>query len=206
MKIDQETAVVADNRVIEKAKEGDRRAFSEIVRRYEDLVFSFSFKVCRDKEKAEETVQDTFVNVYRKLRQFDGKSKFTTWLYSIVVNNCLMKRRKSKLRQATVSIDTPEGFRSDPLRDGQGNVIQTIPSWKETPDVLLMKKELQELLDRAIQQLPVDYRIVFVLRDIEGKSAEETAKIMRLSIPAVKSRLHRARAFLREQLHDYMKP
>jgi RNA polymerase sigma-70 factor (ECF subfamily) len=200
-----EIPVSNDRQIIAKAQAGDRKAFAEIVRRYEDLVFNFSFKVCRDREKAEETVQDTFINVYRKLKQFDGKSKFTTWLYTIVVNNCLMKRRKSKLRQATVSIDTPEGFYSEPLRDEHGNVIQTIPSWKETPDEMLMNKELQSLLDRAIQRLPVDYRIVFVLRDVEGKSTEETAKIVRLTVPAVKSRLHRARAFLREQLHEYMK-
>lgn len=194
-----------ERQIIERARSGDRNAFAKIVRAYEDLIFSFSFKVCRDREKAEETVQDTFINIYRKLNQFNWKSKFTTWLYSIVVNNCLMKRRKNKLREATLSIDTPEGFMSDPLHNEKGNMIQTIPSWKETPDAVVLNKELRELLDRAIHKLPMDYRVVFILRDVEGKSAAETAKIMQLSIPAVKSRLHRARAFLREQLHEYMK-
>ena len=192
-------------RLIEKAKRGDQRAFTALVHDYEDLVYRFAFHVCRDEEKATETLQDTFVNVYRKLNQFDGKSKFSTWVYRIVANNCLMKRRKRKLDAASFSIDKPEGFTDDPLRDEEGNVIQTIPSWKETPLETLMGGELQEMLDKAIQRLPVEYRIVFVLRDIEEKSAVETARILKLSVPAVKSRLRRARMFLREQLHGYMK-
>jgi len=194
-----------DRQLIERARKGDERAFSALVHQYEDLVFRFAFHVCRDEEKAAETLQDTFINVFRKLKQFDGKSKFTTWLYRIVANNCLMKRRRRKIDLASLSIDQPEGFRDDPLRDEEGAVIQTIPSWKETPLDSVMSGELRETLDRAIQRLPMEYRIVFVLRDIEGKSAEETAKILRLSIPAVKSRLRRARMFLREQLHGYMK-
>jgi RNA polymerase sigma-70 factor (ECF subfamily) len=174
------------------------------VKKYEQLVYGFSFKVCRDKEKAEATLQDTFVNVYLKLKTFNGRSKLTTWLYSIVVNNCLMKRRKSKLERATVPLVPPEGFHENPVTDGEGNVVQTISSWKDMPDEIVLNGELQSLLDKAILKLPMEYRIAFILRDVEGQSAEETAKILKLSIPAVKSRLRRARAFLREQLNDYM--
>ncbi len=194
-----------DRQLIDRARKGDERAFSALVGQYEDLVFRFAFHVCRDEEKAAETLQDTFINVFRKLKQFDGKSKFTTWLYRIVANNCLMKRRKRKIDLASLPIDQPEGFRDDPLRDEHGNAIQTIPAWKETPLDEVMGGELGETLDRAIQRLPMEYRIVFVLRDIEEKSANETAKILHLSVPAVKSRLRRARMFLREQLHGYMK-
>lgn len=191
--------------ILRQAAEGDERAFAKLVRGYEDLVYRFSFQVCRDEEKAAETVQDTFINVYRKLKQFDGRSKFTTWLYSIVVNNCLMKRRRGKLQRATLAIGPPEGFRDEPLRDEDGQVIQTVPSWKETPLDSVMNSELKSLLDKAILKLPMDYRIVFILRDVEGQPAEEVAKILKLSVPAVKSRLRRARMFLREQLHEYMK-
>jgi RNA polymerase sigma-70 factor (ECF subfamily) len=192
-----------DQLLIAKAKTGDERAFTTLVNRYDDLVYSFSLKICRDKEKAEETLQDTFINVFRNLKQFDGKSKFTTWLYSIVVNNCLMKRRRKKVDEATVSIEEPAGFRGG---DGEhvGTVVQTIASWKDTPLQRVMDVELRQLLDTAIRRLPLDYRIVFVLRDIEGQSAEETARILRLSVPAVKSRLRRARVFLRDQLNEYM--
>lgn len=188
----------SDAALIQKAKAGNPRAFSDLVKRYEQTVYGFSFKVCRDRDKAEEALQDTFINVYRKLGQFDGRSKFSTWLYSIVTNICLMKHRKRKLDEGMVYLDEP------PPSDDNLHVPQTIPSWHETPVEELMNSELRQRLDQAIQKLPLDYRIVFVLRDIENQTAEETAKILRLSIPAVKSRLRRARVFLRGELNDYM--
>jgi RNA polymerase sigma-70 factor (ECF subfamily) len=188
----------SDDVLIEKAQAGDSRAFSALVKRYEQTVYGFSFKVCRNKEKAEETLQDTFINVYRKLNQFNGESKFSTWLYSIVTNNCLMKHRKRKMDEETVSLDEPL------LEEGDSYDHLTIPSWDATPAEELMKSELRSRLDEAIQKLPLDYRIVFVLRDMENKTAEESAKILELSVPAVKSRLRRARVFLREQLNEYM--
>jgi len=194
-----------NRKIIQRARKGDEGAFRELVRTYQDMVYRFAFHVCRNEEKAAETLQDTFVNVYRKLGQFDGKSKFTTWLYRIVANNCLMKRRRRKMDLASISLSTPEGFRNDPLTDEDGNIVQTVPSWKPTPLDAVLDAELRDIMERAIQRLPVEYRIVFVLRDIEEKTAEETAKILKLSVPAVKSRLRRARMFLREQLHGYMK-
>jgi|GEM_PF-624875 len=188
--------------LLEKAASGDTRAFTDIVRRYEQTVFSFAFKVCRDRRKASETLQDTFINVYRKLDQFDRKSKFTTWLYSIVTNSCLMKHRKSKLEEAALSIDEimPAGGYGEPEESYGGGPIL----WKSSPLEKVMNGELKELLDRAIQKLPLEYRAVFILRDVEGQSAEETGKILKLSVPAVKSRLRHARVFLREQLNEYM--
>ncbi len=189
-----------DPNLLKEASSGNHRAFTQIVQKYEDLVYNFAFKVCRNKEKASQTMQDTFVNVYRKLDQFDQRSKFTTWLYSIVTNNCLMKNRKTKLDGASISIDAaPFPHGSD---DHNRNDI--IQEWRSTPLDKLMNNELKYLLDNAIQKLPDDYRIVFILRDVEGRSAEETAKILKLTIPAVKSRLRRARVFLRDQLNRYM--
>ncbi len=186
--------------VLNAARKGDRRAFVEIVRQYEQTVYSFAFKICRDKEKAAETLQDTFVNVYRKLHQFDRKSKFTTWLYTIVTNNCLMKHRKTKLDEAAMSLnDLP------PHGDGEDHHSHpAVPVWKSTPLDSVMRKELRGLLDEAIEKLPLEYRTVFIMRDVEGQSTEDTAKALRLSVPAVKSRLRRARVFLRNQLSGYM--
>jgi RNA polymerase sigma-70 factor, ECF subfamily len=195
---------LTDLEIIKRAQKGDERAFTELVKRHETLVYSFAFKVCRDSEKANETWQDTFVNVYRKLHQFDGRSKFTTWLYSVVVNNCRMKRRQRKLDQNSISIDTPDPAHDHTDGEQDGPSAQTIPSWRDTPLDSVMDKELRSLLDEAIQQLPYDYRVVFILRDVEGLSAEEAGKILKLSIPAVKSRLRRARVFLRERLNSYM--
>ena len=188
--------------LLHRARNGDSKAFAEIVRRYQTLVYSFAFKVCRNKEKASETLHDTFINVYRKLDQFDHRSKFTTWLYSIVANNCLMKRRRTKLSEATIAFEELDV----PSTAGSGQQIHTgtAPHWKETPFDRVLHSELKDHLDNAIQKLPMDSRIVFILRDVEGRSAEETAKILKITVPAVKSRLHRARMFLREQLNEYM--
>jgi len=190
--------------LVRKAKLGDQRAFTALVKKYESTVYSFAFKVCRDEEKAEETLQDTFVNVYRKLDQFNGKAKFSTWLYQIVTNNCLMKRRRTKLDRASVSLDTPERNKEESLEEIAIQPIHTIPIDKETPQDEIMQKELREHLDKAILTLPMDHRIAFILRDVEGRSSEEVAKILKISVPAVKSRLRRARVALREQLQEYM--
>jgi RNA polymerase sigma-70 factor, ECF subfamily len=188
--------------LLHQARAGDRQAFAEIVRRYENLVYSFAFKVCRNKEKASETLHDTFINVYRKLDQFDHRSKFTTWLYSIVTNNCLMKHRKTKLTDATIALEELDV--SSLITSEHRTTVTSIPKWEETPIDQVMNDELKDYLDQAIQKLPMDSRLVFILRDVEGRSAEETAKILKITVPAVKSRLHRARIFLRKQLNEYM--
>ncbi len=188
-----------DEKLIRAAVAGDKSAFSALVKRYEETVYRFSYKVCRDRHRAEEALQDTFINVYRKLGSFDGKSKFSTWLYSIVTNNCLMKRRKRKLDGLLESLD-------DPPTNDDGTFAKHIARWDETPADVLIKKELQAHLDKAVLKLPVEYRVVFVLRDLEGKSGEETATILGISEEAAKSRLRRARAFLRTELTPYMSP
>jgi RNA polymerase sigma-70 factor (ECF subfamily) len=189
-----------EHELILAAKNADQRAFTELVRRYEETVYRFSYKICRDKTKAEETMQDTFINVFRKLRSFDGRSKFSTWLYTIVTNNCLMKLRRRKMADME---DSLEEYDHPPVRsDGKpGNIMAR---WDETPADIVIAGELRDVLDGAITSLPEDYRVVFVMRDMEGRSAEETASILGLSIEATKSRLRRARAFLREQLHPHM--
>jgi len=189
-----------DQQLIRAARKGDRQAFTALVNRYEETVYRFSFKMCRDPEKAKETLQDTFISVYRKLKTFDGKSKFSTWLYTIVTNNCLMKLRRRKIQE----LEDPLEVYDDPPGDDGSMRRAPIARWEETPADLLLVKELRSALDTAINKLPVDYRVVFVLRDVEGKSTEETARILHLSVEATKSRLRRARAFLRDQLHPYM--
>ncbi|HCV43246.1 MAG TPA: RNA polymerase subunit sigma-70 [Bacteroidetes bacterium] len=191
------TGKKTDEQLIKAIQQGDKAAFASLVRRYEDTVYKFSYKVCRNEAKAEETLQDTFINVYRKLDSFDRKSKFSTWLYSIVTNNCLMSRRKRKVDDLLESLD-------DPPVDSSGRLSEHVARWEETPADVLMQKELQTLLDKAILKLPVDYRVVFVLRDLEGRSTEETAGILKITVEATKSRLRRARAFLRTQLSPYM--
>lgn len=191
----------ADEVLIRAAQKGDRRAFSNLVRRYETTVYRFALKVCRDQAQAEESFQDTFVNVYRKLHTFDGKSKFSTWLYTIVTNSCLMKRRKRKRDELVGSLEALDEFSGDGNRGHSG----TVARWEVSPSDVLLERELREVLERAISKLPDPYRLVFVLRDMEEKSTEETAAILKLSVEATKSRLRRARAFLRAELDPYMR-
>ena len=201
-----ESTHTGDNELdlVDKARKGDQRAFTALVKKYESTVYNFAFKVCRDEEKAEETLQDTFVNVYRKLDQFNGKAKFSTWLYQIVTNNCLMKRRKSKLEQGSISLASAEGPHTDQDADSTVRPIHTVPLTDKTPQDDVVNKELREHLDKAILMLPMDQRIAFILRDVEGRSSEEAAKILKTSVPALKSRLRRARVFLQKQLQEYI--
>lgn len=183
-----------DLKLIAASKAGDKRAFGRLVKKYEKTVYSFAFKICRDKEKADEAMQETFINAYRGLSSFSGKSKLSTWLYRIVTNNCLMMHRKQS-REPTVSLEDTDLL-------GETGGLQ-VPHWGETPHDAVLNNELKEVLDKAIQKLPLEYRIVFVMRDVEGLSTEEVGKSLKLSVPAVKSRLHRARLFLRNELNPY---
>jgi RNA polymerase sigma-70 factor (ECF subfamily) len=191
---------LTERNLIAAARGGDMRAFSELVRRYEQTVYRYAFKLCRDREKAEETFQDTFINVYRKLGTFDGRARFSTWLYTIVTNNCLMRHRKRKIREIEESLEALES----PETSADGKFTHEIARWDETPVDLVLDRELRAQIEKAIGKLPPEYRIVFTLRDMEGKSTEETATIVGISEEAAKSRLRRARAFLREQLTPYM--
>lgn len=177
-------------KLIESAQSGDRKALAELVKKYEQTVFNFSFKICRNKERAEHTMQETFLSMVKNIGQFSGQSKLSTWLYRVVANNCLMLVRN----------ESKTGFTSF---DDDDAVIdeKSIADWKVTPDRVTENNELKKILDDSIQKLLPEYRIVFMLRDVEGLSTEETAKIVELSVPAVKSRLHRARAFLRDELN-----
>lgn len=186
-----------EKELIARVKNGDERAFAQLVKLYEQTVWGFAFKLCRNKEKADESYQDTFINVYRKIDQFDSRSKFSTWLYTIVANNCLMNRRKRKMDGLLESLDDAPDI-------GNEDVQKQLAVWDDSPIDTMMNKEMREQMDAAIQELPDEYKVVFVLRDLEDKTAEETAKILNLTVPAVKSRLRRSRIFLRHKLHGLM--
>jgi RNA polymerase sigma-70 factor (ECF subfamily) len=182
-----------EKKLIEKAQLGDRNSLAKLVKNYEQTVYNFAFKVCRNKDKAEHAMQETFMSMVKSLKQFSGKSKLSTWIYTIVSNHCLMQARSNKPK-LTDSIDNEEIHLNE----------SEFAEWKVTPDQVAENNELKVILDEAIQKLPPDYKIVFLLRDVEGLSTEETGEIVNLSIPAVKSRLHRARAFLRNELNEVL--
>jgi RNA polymerase sigma-70 factor (ECF subfamily) len=186
-----ETALVA------QAREGDARAFAELVRRYEGKIFRLAQHVTENRADAEDVLQETFMKAYEHLDQFQGNSKFYTWIVRIAVNQSLMKLRRRKTDRS-VSLD-------ETIDTGEDTVVREVAAWDEDPEQRFSREELGQILDSAIQSLEPLYRSVFVLRDMEELSTEETADALGLSVPAVKSRLLRARLQLREKLTRFFK-
>jgi RNA polymerase sigma-70 factor (ECF subfamily) len=183
--------------LVAQSREGDMRAFGELVRRYEGKIFRLAQHVTQNREDAEDVLQETFMKAYEHLDQFKGDSKFYTWIVRIAVNQALMKLRRRKTDKS-VSLD-------EQIDTGEDTVVREIAAWGEDPEQRFSREELGEILDSAIESLEPPYRSVFVLRDIEELSTEETAEALNLSVPAVKSRLLRARLQLREKLTRFFK-
>ena len=181
--------------LVQAAKSGDVSAFEELVRRYDRNVFRIAQHITQNREDAEDVVQDAFLKAYSNLAQFQGQSKFYTWLVRIAVNEALMKLRRRR-PERTVSLD-------EEVKTDEDSVPREVADWSPNPEQQYSQAELREILSKTIQGLPPGFRTVFVLRDVEGLSTEETADALDLSIPAVKSRLLRARLQLRERLSRY---
>jgi RNA polymerase sigma-70 factor (ECF subfamily) len=176
-------------------RSGDKAAFTQVVERYADPLYNLALKLLGNQQEAEDALQETFLNAYKAIDSFEGRSSLNTWLYRIAYNTSLMQRRKK--RAATVSID-------EPLTMDDGQVIpRQFFDWCCLPERDLLSEEALEMMDDAVQQLSESLRSVFVLRDVEGLSTSETGEVLDLSDSAVKSRLHRARLLLREQLSTY---
>lgn len=183
---------VSDSFLLQRFASGDLGAFEELVHRYSSRIFGLAYRLTRNVEDAQEVHQDVFVTVYRKIRDFQGKSAFSSWLYRVAVNTALMRLRK---RRASRDVSVED--------IGADYVEQALlrASFKDTTvDRHVEQNRLSRMLESAIGRLPAEYRPVFVLRDIDGLSAREVGKILEISIPAVKSRLHRSRMMLRRRL------
>jgi RNA polymerase sigma-70 factor (ECF subfamily) len=178
--------------LVAQAREGDTHAFGELVRRYETKIFRLAQHITQNREDAEDVLQETFLKAYEHLDQFQGNSKFYTWVVRIAVNQALMKLRRRKTDKS-VSLD-------ETIDTGEDTIVREIAAWDENPEERFSREELGDVLETAIDGLEPPYRSVFALRDIEGLSTEETAEALGLSVPAVKSRLLRARLQLREKL------
>jgi len=192
-----ETAVSDELALVQAAKQGDVSAFEQLVKRYDRNIFRIAQHITQNREDAEDVVQDAFLKAYENLDQFQGNSKFYTWLVRIAVNESLMKLRRRKTSK-TVSMD-------EDVETEEGSMPREFADWSPNPEQQYGQSELSDILRKTIQGLPASFRTVFVLRDVEGLSTEETAEMLDLSIPAVKSRLLRARLQLRERLNKYFK-
>jgi RNA polymerase sigma-70 factor (ECF subfamily) len=190
--LDNEATLVAD------ARAGDAQSFTRLVRQYDRNIYRVALNITGNHEDAEDVLQDAMLKAYEKLEQFQGDSRFYTWLVRITVNEALMKLRKRR-GASWVSLDEPvEG-------DDESFMPREVEDWHDNPEQQYAKDELQRILASAIESLELPYRTVFLLRDAEGLSTEETAEALGISVPAVKSRLLRARLKLRERLNRHFR-
>src|SRR5713226_8782275 len=187
----------AETAVLEQARRGDTDALTGLLRRYEGKIFRLAQHITQNREDAEDVLQEAFLKAYEHLGQFQGQSKFYTWIVRIAVNQALMKLRKRK-SDRSVSLD-------ETIDTGEDTVAREIAAWDENPEQQYSREEINEILSSAIDGLAPIYRAVFVLRDVDDLSTEETADALELSVPAVKSRLLRARLQLRDKLTRYFK-
>ncbi len=186
-----------DTELIQAINSGQSDLFHDLVKRYEQKLYNFSLRMCRDPSDAEDMVQETFLNVFRYLKDFRYETKFKNWLYRIAASTCIKKRRKSKFApERELSLE-------DFIPKDEAEAQTQVPNWALMPLDQLLNEELADMVNQAILSLPEKYRLVTVLRDIEGFSTAETAQISGLSAANVKVRLHRARLFLREKLKGY---
>jgi RNA polymerase sigma-70 factor, ECF subfamily len=186
-----------DNDLVQAIQAGDISLFTTLVQRYERSLYNFGLRMCGAAGDAEDLVQDTFFNVFKYLKGFRRETQFKNWLYRIAASVCIKKKRRSKFApQRELSL---EEF----LPGDESGVDRPVPSWAALPLDQVLNEELRRRLDQAVLDLPEKYRAVLVLRDMEGFSTEEAARILNLTSANVKVRLHRARLFLREQLGSY---
>jgi RNA polymerase sigma-70 factor, ECF subfamily len=180
----------SDQALVKKLKAGNVAAFEEVVRLYSARVYSMSYRFTRNAQDTEEVLQDTFVTVFRKVGEFQEKSSLSSWIYRITVNTALMKLRKRRSERSCLLEDVIPDYRdSSALSDS---------SFQRSSSNFSAREKIQS----AILELPQEYRAVFVLRDIDGLSTKEVCRILQITAPAVKSRLHRARLVLRRQLRE----
>jgi RNA polymerase sigma-70 factor (ECF subfamily) len=180
---------------IEALRNGDRAEFARMVEDYYTMIYRLSIKMVGNSQDAEDILQETFIKAYRYLKDFDGRSSLSTWLYRVATNEALMFLRRKRPEQ--ISIDEPLE-----TEEGEGEPVQIV-DWGHLPERELLSSEARLYLDRAIEQLSPSLRVVFVLRDMQGLSTQETAEVLNLSETAVKTRLSRARLRLREELSGY---
>jgi RNA polymerase sigma-70 factor, ECF subfamily len=183
-----------DEVLVTAAQQGDEGAFAELVHRYESRVYTLALRMVRDPAEAEDILQETFISMLRGLDNFRAESAFATWLYRIAYNATLMKLRRP---QTAISLDEAADT------DEQAELPHELTDWSHDPEAALLNQEVRGEMEAAITALPPALRAVFVLRDLDELSTEETAQVLGISPQAVKTRLHRARLALREYLTHY---
>ncbi len=184
---------LTDAEILARLRAGDMTACAACVDAHSDELYRLAYRIVHDEQSAEDIVQDTFLNAFRGLDNFDGRSSLGTWLFRITYNNALMRLRREK----------PAETLDEETEQTEQEFTPIVVPWRETPEEMIMRDETAQQLQTAISELPVTLRTVFQLRDIQERSTGETAEILGISQTAVKVRLHRARLLLREKLSAY---
>lgn len=188
----------ADEReLVKRARRGDAAAFEAVLDRHQERVLRVIFSILKDPMDTEEVAQDVFLTVFDKIDSFRGDASFSTWIHRIAVNAALMHRRRDR-SGLNVSLDEVM-----PAFEENGHIAVGVVDWSEQTSDPALQSETRAVIQAAVDQLDDIYQTVFILRDVEGFTTEETAGILELGIPAVKSRLHRARLYLRRELAGY---
>ena len=196
--------IESDLTLVERLRHGDTTALETLMARYTDRVYRLVYGITGNAADAEEVVQDVFLTVFRKIHTFEGRAALGSWIYRVTTNAALIKRRGRRSdREIPLEPSLPV-FLPDGHRAGDPAFLKA--DWSQTPEADLLSKETREILHQAIADLPDQYRAVVVLRDVQGLSNEEVADVVGESLPCVKSRLHRARMALREELSARLRP
>ncbi len=195
-----DSSYLTDGDLVQKfVNENNQSALGEIFNRYVEKVYGIALRITGNPSYAEEVLQEVFLTLIKKAHTFRGEAKLSSWVYRVTVNASFMHLRAEKKYESNVSLDNYVPY------DEKGTLMGKIKAkdWSSRPDIIIFSKEALETIEKSVNELPESFRIVYHLRDVEGLSNEEISKILDLSVPAVKSRLHRARLFLRDRLSDY---
>jgi RNA polymerase sigma-70 factor (ECF subfamily) len=193
-----------DLALLARLRAGDAAALETLMRRYSSRMYRLAYGITRNRADADEVVQDVFVTIVRKSGTFEGRAALGSWIYRVTTNAALNKRRGKRLEVETSLEEHLPRFDEDGHR--QGDRAFLLADWSATPERELLAGEARGVLQRALDELPARYRAVLVLRDVEELSNEQVAEIVGESVASVKSRLHRARMALREQLTRHLGP
>jgi RNA polymerase sigma-70 factor, ECF subfamily len=193
---------VNDEVLVERARARDEGAFEELIGRYEDKLYRLAMRFVRNETDAQEILQEAFLSAWRNLSAFEGRSQFGSWMYRVTVNAALMLLR-SRNRHPEVGVDDVEPKVLNEAVAEDGRMMRSSYDWSRRPDEQLQSEEIRKYIQSAVDALPDGLRTVFLLRDVEELSTEDTAELLGLSVPAVKTRLHRARLELREAIGRY---
>jgi len=191
-----------DRELVERAQQGDGAAFAMLVERHQRQLYRLALRMTGSEADAQEVLQEAFLNAYQKLPLFRGEAQFSSWLYRIAANSALMRLRRKRRAPDTLAEQPLE--LAGPRFSAEGYLEPASSSdWSQRADEKMMSGELGAAINRAVADLPDDYRTVFLLKDVDGLSNEDIANALDLTVPAVKSRLHRARLALREKLGEF---